>query len=332
MKKITLYLTLILIAGAMLLLYPSCRKVPNGFLTSYPYYDQSPMVIGKGYAFTSSPLETIGSTIPMNMKILHVYDGAGNNVDNIFLKSYPLSIFTSYYDYHTDTTLALFKAITKIVDTPSIGVNSANGSFQTNFNTIHLPTGSYTFDLQITNSAGTKVYPKIAEFILKDTTSYITDQGGAPYNRLYEVGNESKSKSLPNPIITVQRIADTPNVVIMKMTDENGTPFDPSKGEIIRRPYPGTNVPQPYLQTLQDYSLGYVTTDSSMNFYYPPITPFPLHSLGNAFFIYYRIPTQFMHITGQPDGMWSANPRFYLRIMIPGEYEVTVQLPDITHS
>lgn len=330
MKKITLYLTSFLLAGAMIALYSSCQKIPSGYLTPYPYYDQNPMFIGRGYSFNSSPLETIGSTIPMNMKILHVYDSAGNNVDNIFLKRYPLTIFTSYYDFHVDTTLALIQSITKTVDTFPINVNSTNGSFQTNFNTLYLPSGTYSFDLQMQNSAGSRVYPKIARFVLLDTTDYITDQGGTPYDHLYEVGNESKEKGIGNPIITVQRIADSPNVVILKMEDENGQPFNPSKNEIMRRPNPGTG--GGYLQTLQDYSLGYSTTDTSMNFFYPPFVPFPLHSLGNAYFIYYRIPTQFIHVDGQPDGMWSANPRFYLRIMIPGEYEVTVQLPGLTHS
>lgn len=330
MKKITLYLTSFLLAGAMLALYSSCQKVPNGFLTNYPYYDQSPMYIGKGYTFVSSPLETIGSTIPMQAKILHVYDISGNNVDNVFLKQYPMIIFTGFYDPRIDTTMAMVNSITKTVEAPPVSVNSANGSFQTNFNTVNVPSGEYTFDLQISNSAGTKVYPKIAYFILVDTTGYITDQGGVPYDRLFEVGNESVTKSLPNPIITVQRIADTPNMVVMKMIDQNGTSFDPAKGEIIRRPNSGTT--GGYLQTLQDYSLDYSANDTTMNFNFPPFVPFPISSLGNQFFIYYRIPTQFVHITGQPDGKWSVNPRFYLQVMIPGTYEVTIQLPDVTHS
>lgn len=331
MKKAKLYLSLFLLAAAMLALYSSCQKIPNGYLTPYPYYDLNPMYIGRAYTYNSAALETIGSTIPMQVKLLHVYDSAGNNVDNVMLKPYPLTIFTQHYDPRVDSTQAMVNSIIKVVDTPAINVNSANGSLQTNFNTRLLPTGSYTFDLQITNSAGTKVYPKIAQFVLVDTLPYETTQLGTLYDNLYQVGNESHVKGAKAPLITVQRIADTPNVVIVKFIDKNGIPFNPANGEIIRRPYPGTNVPQPFLQTLQDYSAGYYYTDTSMNFIYPNISPFPINSEGNSFYIYYRIPTQFIHIDGQPDNMWSANPRFPLRIIIPGEYEVTLQFPDITH-
>lgn len=331
MKKSILYLSLFLFAGAMLAVYSSCQKIPNGFLTSYPYYDQSPMVIGKGYPFNSAPLETIGSTIPMNVKILHVYDAnSGALLDSIFLKKYPFTIFTSYYDPKVDTTLAMVNAIRKLVDTFAINVNSANGSFQANFNTIHLPTGSYTFDLQISNSAGTKTYPKIAEFILQDTLPYAIPD--LQYDKLYKVGNESVSKLVKNPIVTVQYVADTPNVVIVKIVDKNGVPFDPSKEEIIKRPNPGG---VGFLQTYDDYAISSYNTDTSMNYIYPfaPFPSSPLDKLPNSGLVYYRIPTQFIHFDESQflDNEWSANPRFRSRFYVPGEYLMTVILPDITH-
>ncbi len=329
MKKNISFLILFIMGGAMLFLYSSCQKVPQGFLTSYPYYDQNPMYVGKGYPYVSSTLETIGSTIPMQMKILHVYDlGTGNLMDSVFLKRYPLQIFTGYYDPKVDTTLAMINAIRKTVDTFPINVNSANGSFQANFNTNNLPAGSYTFDLQITNAAGTKIYPKIAEFILVNALPYSPPD--LQYDKVYKVGNESVSKLVKTPVVTVSYIADTPNVVIVKIVDKNGVPFDPLKGEIVKRPNPGG---AGFLQTYDDYAISGYDTDSSMNFIYPfaPFPSQPLSSLPNAGFVYYRIPTQFIHFDALPDNTWSANPRFRSRYYVPGKYIMTVKLPDITH-
>ena len=112
--------------------------------------------------------------------------------------------------------------------------------------------------------------------------------------------------------------------------DKNGVPFNPTANEIIRRPYPGLNPPQPYLQTLQDYASSYSATNSTMNFVYG-LTPFPFVSLGNGFNYYYRIPTQFFHLDGEPDGMWSSNPRLNFQIFVPGTYEVVFQFTDVTH-
>ncbi|MGH2643845.1 MAG: hypothetical protein ACRDE2_07855 [Chitinophagaceae bacterium] len=330
MKKITLYLTSFLLAVGLLILYSSCQKVPNGFLTNYPYYDQSPMFIGKGYAFTSSPLETIGSTIPMRVKILHVHDlENGALMDSVFFKRYPLTIFTGYYDSKVDTTLAMIDAITKTVDTFPINVNSANGSFQTNFNTYYMPAGSYTFDLQITNPAGTKVYPKIAEFVLSDTLPYQSTALGAPYDLIMKVGDESVGKFAAVPIVTVNRIADTPNMVILKVMDKNGNPFDPAKGEYLHRPQPGN--PSEFRPVLQDYGVANTITDTSINVQYP-LVPFPIHTDpgGLGYNLYYRLPTQFVHFDEYPDNVWSANIKFNVRFFVPGEYTVNVQLPDVT--
>lgn len=286
--------------------------------------------MGKRYSYHHSPpLETIGSTIPMQVKILHVYDATtGNLMDSIFLKRYPLDIFKAYYDPKVDTTLDMINAIRETVDTFPINVNSANGSFQTNFNTINMPSGAFTFDLQITNVAGTKVYPKVGEFYLMDTLAYAVPD--LQYDKLYKVGDESQSVLAGAPIVTINRVADTPNVVVVKIVDKNGTPFDPLKGEILKRPNPGG---AGFLQTYDNYAISGYNTDSSMDYNFP-FAPFPsgiLSSLPNSGLVYYRIPTQFIHFDKYPDDTWSANPRFRSQFYIPGKYIMTVELPDATH-
>lgn len=328
-RRLFLYITPLIVVLAAIY---SCKKTANGFLSPYIHYEQDPIKIPKGRAFLSAGLNGDGTSLPFSAKVVHYYDKAtGNIVDTLFAHTFPVQIWTGLYNPKTDTTLQLIEAKLKTVNIPGITVNPASGQIVANFGALKLPAGEYQFDLQITNEAGTRLYPKIGDFILQDTTTYDAVPAiGTQYDKLYEVGNENVSKLAVTPTLTITRVADTPNIVTVKFLDKNGTPFDPKKGEIQRRPNTGFNPTPPYLQTLQDYSIAYHVTDNAMIFQFP-FTPFPLNSLGNLYNIYYRIPTQYVHIDGQPDGKWSLNPRFPIRIYVPGSYLVTMQFPDVTH-
>jgi len=47
--------------------------------------------------------------------------------------------------------------------------------------------------------------------------------------------------------------------------------------------------------------------------------------------MYYRIPTQYVRIDNYPDDTYSCNVRFALRIWVPGSYNITVKVPNVTH-
>ena len=221
---------------------------------------------------------------------------------------------------------------------PPIVVNENSGQLEANFLTFYLPSGDYTFDLEISNGAGSKIYEKIGNFTLLDVPPFQAHpEIGTPYVRMIKVGNESQGNNLTgtnNVEVDIQRTGDAPNKVIVKMVDKNGVPFNPEGGEIVRRPAAGNNPIPPFLQTLQDYSLKTELFNDRMEFSYGTI-PFPLSSLGNGFNIYYRIPTQFFSHTDQvsfPDGQWSANPRFVFRAFVPGTYVITFKAKVLVHK
>lgn len=308
----------------------SCKKIEKGFLSPLIHYNVDPMNVPKGRFYASDAINEDGSTIPLHVELLHVYDTkTGKNMDDIFFKKYPVTTWIDAYDSKTDTTVALIQAKQKTVDMPGVFVNDASGQLVANEGALNIPGGDYVFDLKISNIAGSGIYPKVGHFILVDTTTFENEQ--SQYDRLYKVGDESVTKLAQKPTVTMMRTADAPNVVILKILDKNGVPFNPQANEIVQRPNPGINPDPLFLQTLQDYSTGYTLTDSTMNFQFG-VVPFPFVSLGNGFNYYYRIPTQFVHLDGEPDGMWSMNPRLSFRIFVPGTYEVTFQFTDVTHQ
>ena len=328
-RKSFFYITSLLICFAATY---ACKKNADGFLSPYIHYEQSPILIPKGRAFLSAGLNGDGTSQPFSVRVLHYYDKAtGKVIDTLFNKTFPVQIWTGLYNAKTDTTLQLINAKLKTVNATPISVNSASGQIVANYGALKLPAGEYQFDLEVKNETGTRVYSKIGDFILKDTTTYDAVPAlGTQYDKLFKVGNESVSKLAGVPKLTITRVADTPNIVTVQFLDKNGVYFNPKKGEIQRRPATGLNPSPPYLQTLQDFTHFYSITDQAMIFKFP-FTPFPLNQLPNGFNAYYRIPTNLVHIDGEPDGMWSLNPRFPIRIYVPGSYLVTMQFPDVTH-
>lgn len=323
------------IMSVFLLGIDACKKTPTGFLSPYLHYEVDPIIIPKGRAFLSSGLNGDGTSQPYTATVVHFYNKAtGENADALFNKTYPVATWIALYNPKTDTTLALINAKLKTVNVPPISVIPHSGQIVANFGALNVPAGEYQFDLEIKNDAGSRLYPKIGDFILADTSNFETTSLGVPYDHLFEVGNETVTGVAANPILTVTRTGDTPNTITVQFLDKNGDAFDPAKGEIARRPNTGLNPNPAYLQTLQDYTNSFTITDNAMIFQYP-FTPFPLNSLGNGFNIYYRIPTQYFKLDNPPLGngqvvQWSLNPRFALQIYVPGAYTVTMQLPDVT--
>jgi len=352
------------------LIFTACTKYGKGFISPYLQYAVNEFTIIKGRIASSYSLNTDGSDIPLHVKWTHIYDSTGKVVDNLFSKKYPVAIWTSAYNPNTDKDYASIMAKRGVDSLPPIVVNESNGTIEANPATIFLPAGTYTMDLEVSNSAGTQQLKNIMKIVIKE---------GAPLETAPETGAYSLSliqagtalgagtaggpnggtlfNGVNNPFVdyTVNRFADTPNILIIKVTDRNGVPFNPKAGEIAKRPNSGLNPNPPFLQNLQDYAPDtFLPTDTAMSIKFP-LAPFPIASLGNGFNMYYIIPTQYVRIDSTT--AWTSNNpgNFYkgtadshykgvytlgkydyalripLRIQVPGAYQINMRLLNTTH-
>jgi len=330
MKHRFIYFTLLSVS---LLITSACKKNTVGFLSPYIHYEVDPILIPKGRNFLSAGLNGDGTSQPYTCKVLHFYNKAtGQNVDTMFAHTYPVPIWTALYNPKTDTTIALINAKRSTVHVPAIAISPESGQITANFGALNIPGGEYQFDLQITNTAGTKIYPKIGDFILKDTTTFdaVPAIGATSETRIL-VGNESISKVGKPPHLMIMRVADTPNIITVKYADKNGVFWNPKNGEVVNRPAAGLNPNPPFLQSLRTFTHSFYYTPTSSVFAFP-FTPFPLNQGPQAYNIYQRIPTQFVINDGFPNGMYSLNLRFPIRIYVPGSYLVIEQSLDATHA
>lgn len=310
----------------------SCTKYEKGFLSPYFQYPLGTYTINKGRAFKSDAINPDGSSLPFKTKLIHVYNEAGEVVDDIFFKSYPVSVWSSAYNATLDSTFALISAKRIEQQLPAIRINESNGVIEANAASINLPAGKYAFDVEVSNNIGVKLYEKIVSVILVDAAPYESSPTlAATSEAIIMVGNESSSVGLGAlPVLTVTKTADNPWVINVKIVDKNGVPFNPLAGEIIKRPNTGLNPNPAFLQNLQDYTRSYEPTATEMKFPYA-VTPMPIASLGNGFNMYYRIPTQFVSIDGRANDTYSCNVRFSFRAWVPGTYDLVLKIPNVTH-
>jgi len=358
-KKINI--AIFVLAIALTGIFSGCTKIGNGFLSPYVTYSVNQFSIIRGRIATSYSIVTDGSSIPMHIKWTHIYDSTGKIVDDIFSKEYPVAVWTATYDPTTDKTFAAITAKRDIKNMPPIVVNETNGTIEANSGTINLPVGAYTMDLEVSNSAGNEPLKKIMTIVITDGKSLETaPEQGAIANGRAKAGTAPVTyfyNGQNNPFVSYQitRFADTPNVLILKFTDRNGIPFDAKTSEIIKRPAAGLNPNPPFLQNLQDYAPDtYIALDTAMYLKYP-LVPFPIFSLGNGFNMYYNIKTSAVQIDST--SAWSSNtPGIYYQgpsdnhylgtylngeydysirvpmcIFVPGSYEFTVKILNVTH-
>jgi hypothetical protein len=358
-RKINMAILFLVIAFAEL--FSGCTKIGKGFLSPYVQYAVNQFSIIRGRTTSSYSLVTDGSSIPMHVKWTHIYDASGNIVDTLFSKKYPVAIWTAAYNPATDKDYASIMAKRSVDNLPPIIVNETNGTIEANSGTINLPIGIYTMDLGVSNSAGTQDLKKIMQIVILDGKPLETapEQGAfasgralagtAPVRYFYNGQN--------NPFVSfnITRFADTPNILILKFIDRNGVPFNAKTGEIIKRPNTGLNPNPPFLQNLQDYAPDtYVATDTAISIKYP-LAPFPIASLGNGFNMYYNILASSVQIDSTSS--WSSNTaglyyqgitdnhylgtyingrydysiRVPMRIQVPGSYEISVKILNVTH-
>ena len=360
-----------LIAGTIFTAaFTSCTKIQDGFISPYIQYAVNEFSFVRGRVASSYSLIPDGSNIPLHVKWTHIYDSTGKIVDDIFRKNYLVGIWKDAYDPLTDKDYASIFAKRSTDSLPPIVVNEANGTITTNSGSYNLPLGTYTMDLEVSNSAGKQELKGIMKIRITDGAAVeispetgnfslgllVANTAGGP-GAAAGANNGLAFNGPNNPFVDYKltRLADTPNVFTLKIMDRNGTVFNPQAGEIAKRPNGGLNPIPPFLQNLQDYAPDtYVTTPTTISIKYP-LTPFPIVSLGNGFNMYYRIPTKFVAIDST--SAWTSNPsgNFYkgksdshylgvytldkydfslripLRIQVPGSYELDIKFLHITH-
>ncbi|NSL87803.1 DUF5007 domain-containing protein [Chitinophaga solisilvae] len=310
------------------LLAAGCKKIDEGFLSDGLYVPDSPIKIERGNPFqkTASILAD-GTTQPMTVKLLDIRRADNKKRADEFFREYNVYVYTAAIDPEKDTTIEQVNA-KRVLKKMQPFVFLPSGQFVFNGATDSLPLGvAYEYDVEVSNVAGTRKFTNIGLMTTIDPPLFKkTSLGGC--NWFQDFG--TKNGSMGDLTFNITKVADTGTSVILKIADQFGKPFNPKKGEIIKR---GDR------PTFESYARFHpvVYTDTSMicNF---EITPFPVREIPGygGYLMYYRIPSNFVvldnNIPGMEPGPNSVNPRFGFQIIKAGTYLVEIRLPKTTRK
>lgn len=278
-----------------------CTKVAEGFLSDRLFYRANPFVAVKGRVTTGLPIETDGSTQPLNVKILAVRDKNGQPAEKL-LKEYEIPIYKGEV-LATDSTLEMLDKKLGTAMYKPFNINTVGGRPEVTPASIFADTGTYDFDLDVSNVKGTKTLNNIGKVRLTPALdSQIVRQFATTSAPNQEITFVTQSAF----VVTVQRIAG-PNKIIIKFVDKNGANFNPLNGEVLPRVSLPTNLRYQFKQ--YDPYYPEVKTDTAFVYDYPAKTPtFPLFTLNNAYIVSYRIPNTFNDLN------LNINPEFAVRL------------------
>ncbi|PSL46460.1 uncharacterized protein DUF5007 [Chitinophaga niastensis] len=312
-------------AVMVMLLATGCKKITEGFLSDGLYVPDSPIKIERGNPFQkTSSLIADGTTQPMTVTLLDIRRVDNKKHADEFFQEYPVYVYTAAIDPNVDTTIEQVNA-KRVLKKMKPFAFLESGQFVFNAATDSVPVDvDYEYDVQVTNVAGSKVYKNIGLLRTIDPPLYeLTGQGCAWFQDF-----TTTSGNIGDLKINISRISGSGTSVIVKISDQFGTPFDPKTGQIIKR---GTTRP-----TFESYAKFHPVeyTDSTMACNYE-ITPFPVKQIpGFGYLIYYRIPSQFVildkSIPNLPSAPCNVNPRFGFQIKKAGTYLIDIRLPKTT--
>lgn len=307
-----------------LLAFAACKKIPEGFLSEGVYYSDSPIMLELGTANQKTASLTLdGSTVPATVTLLDIRHAGTDKRAEEFFREYPVIIYKEAIDPLIDTTIEQVNKKRELTKRKPFDF-LPSGQFVFNGGTDSLPADQdYEFDVQVSNVAGVRTFKKIGRIHTLQVPRYeIISQANSWFQDFSE---KSGDIALPNTTITL--VSDTGNIAILKITDEDGVPFNPAKGQILVRG------DRPSFESFSRFHpVKFTDTAMICNF---EIAPFPIapSKQYNNYLIYYRIPSKYVAIDPSvgldPALTYSVNPRFAFRLKRSGTYIIEVRLPKV---
>jgi len=221
----------LIVTGIFLLI--SCKKPAQGYLSSNVFYQVSPFVAEQGVTSYSAALQLNGSTNPTTVILIGVRESqTGKDMLDSLIKLRSIPVFTGTV-LKEDTTLAsLLKNISTDLK-PALNINTIGGRIELSSATKYLPSGTYDIDIEVKNTAGTKVIKNACQIsLVAPLNPYVI-----VYKRLriYTKENPAVVESASEGIVVdVTYTASAVTKVIYKFVDQNGVAFNPATGQLKR--------------------------------------------------------------------------------------------------
>jgi hypothetical protein len=280
------FLKIASISVLAVLIISGCSKPSPGYLSKVLVYSPQTLSANKGRTTVSTALLVDGSTSPINVKLLRTRNyWTKQNADSILLKKYEIVTYKGEITQNDSTVDQVLAKLGKSMYS-SFNINSIGGRLELTSATNFIDTGTYEFDIVVTNPAGSREVDNagVIKIVNPSNNIDITSQSVTTSPTTSETFTNQTAFTY-----SVVRTSASENKIIVKFVDKTGKPFNPAAGDVYAR------ADRP---TLKTYAPFYVEekTDTALVYRYPaglpvfPIYPTVTVSGGNYSNIsYYRI-------------------------------------------
>ena len=326
-----------------------CKKTQVGYLSDNLRYSANPLVIIQGQFMLSNGIIPDNSTPPYTITLLNIRNKQTGLREESFFKEYDIPVWKKAYDPVTDTTVALINAKRDIQKKLPFTVLPQSGQYLITQATENIPLGDYLIDLKVENPNGTKTYTGINTISVTKPIQY--EYVNPPYFMPLKVGSETGIRfpfddqwinpdlgQGTNTTLTIRRVANSPNQIVLKVIDKNGAVFP---GKALQQRPSGTT----FLKTLSTFAYKTTVTDTAILYDYAQ-TRFPdvyWDNKSGALNCYYRMYSEYIASIDTADaknwlppkqipyGTWNKYPvnvniRFNTKLNTPGKYIYELKL------
>lgn len=327
MKRYLCYKTLLIVIGAICL--NSCKKPAVGYLSDNVFYQVSNLVASQGVTTYSSSMQLNGSSSPMTVTLIGARNAAtGEDVLDSLTKGRSIVTYLGTITKADTTVESLTKNLTTALK-PALHVNSIGGRIELSAATSFIGAGTYELDVQVTNSAGTKIIKNACQITLQP----VADPFVLVYRfmRYYNTTTAVYTDADGEMKVDIKYSPGEETHVNLKFMDKNGAYFNPSTGEAKRR---STTYP-----SLRDWTPYYPEVRSSTAFEYriPSIgVAFPFFDTvtpGGSTWVdaggslsYYRLDS------GATSNGQECRVTLSFKFLAAGTYDITCQMTGITRK
>ncbi|WP_165823824.1 DUF5007 domain-containing protein [Pseudochryseolinea flava] len=236
MKRIK-YISLTFLFSALLFLN-ACEPDEQGFISDLITYSQNPFNVTQGSVALSNAIVSDGSTLPLRVKLLEIRNKQTGEVATELMKEFNTTVYTSQITQR-DTTFELVQSKIEKRSWPVFKINEEGGQLQFSPETVNVPVGEYTFDVEVSNDSGSKVFKDICtiRILTGNPVPNIAAQVVTYATKKDEEGNTKTVIDYPGFSVSSTRAESSENTIMFKFVDKDDEAIDPIKfgfRELIR--------------------------------------------------------------------------------------------------
>ena len=297
-----------------------CEEIPDGYISDKIIYVQNPFVVQKGIEITTAPPNINGTSYPLKFRLLEA-EGPDGQMTTILTDPIATRVWEKPYDFKTDKTIdAINKKIT-VINAPVMRISESGGQISFSSASTAVPSGEYKISVEMSNSAGTRVYKDIFVAAIQESDPYwMLDGGEGAYSWNSQVGSWGPIEAAG--IYDFKHDPDGENEIEFIVCDKNDNPFSWKDGEIVNRGADRRKLEDVCFET-PNY------TERSAIFKYP-FAPFPFAPGGGEQYQYcYRILGNYLKYDDETRSGY-MNLVVNFRVLLDGKWTIKVKFPAIT--